>query len=110
MKTLVHKIKEISGDQKEELNGYTISKVNQNIFTVSKFGEVLFEGNQVLVASYVSKNRQDTLNSFSQNEIEALAEITGKDKKSILLDIEDSRVTTELYRERLVSGDKRKCI
>lgn len=110
MKTLVHKIKEISSDQKEELNGYTISKVNQNIFTVSKFGEVLFEGNQVLVASYVSKNRQDTLNSFSQNEIEALVEITGKDKKSILLDIEDSRVTTELYRERLVPGDKRKCI
>ncbi len=44
MKTYIHQIKSIPISQKEEINGYTISKGNQNIFTVSKFGEVLFKG------------------------------------------------------------------
>lgn len=101
MKTLVHQIKEISNNQKEEINGYTIFKRNQNICTVSKFGEVMFEGTLIEVSEYITKNRQDTLNSFSQNEIETLAEAMGKDKRTILFDIEDSRVTAELYRERL---------
>lgn len=101
MKTYIDQIKSIPISQKEEINGYTISKGNQNIFTVSKFGEVLFKGNQIDVAHYISKNRKDTLNSFTQNEIEILVEVIGKDKRAILFDIEDSRVTTELYRERL---------
>lgn len=101
MKTFIHQIKEIPINQKEEINGYTISKGNQNTCTVSKFGEVLFKGNQIDVAHYISKNRKDTLNSFTQNEIETLVEVMGKDKRAILFDIEDSRVTTELYRERL---------
>lgn len=104
MKALIQQIKKISFNQKEEINGYTISKRDQKVCTVSKFGEVLFEGNQIEAAEYISKNRQDTLNSFSQNEIESLVEVMGKDKRTILFDIEDSRVTTELYRERLAQG------
>ncbi|QRV11427.1 hypothetical protein JR311_19655 (plasmid) [Bacillus velezensis] len=60
MKSLIDQIKEISINKNEEINGYTISKRNRNICTVSKFGEVLFEGNQVEVAQYLSKDRHDT--------------------------------------------------
>ncbi|MGG3102044.1 hypothetical protein ABEP12_01950 [Bacillus velezensis] len=101
MKSLIDQIREISINKKEELEGYTIFKRNQNFCAVSKFEEVLFEGNQVEVAQYISKDRHDTLNSFSQNEIETLVEATGKDKRTILFDIEDSRVSTKIYRARL---------
>ncbi|MCY7959527.1 hypothetical protein MOC47_08400 [Bacillus spizizenii] len=103
MKTIINQIKEIKElNENKECNGYTVSRKNENIYTVSKFGVVLFEGNQIKVAEYISKNRNETLNSFSQSEIDKLVEITGKDKRTILLDIEDSRVTTELYRTKLV--------
>ncbi|URJ76328.1 hypothetical protein MF621_004034 (plasmid) [Bacillus velezensis] len=101
MKSLINQIKEISVNKSEELNGYIISKRNKNICRVSKFDEVLFEGNQVEVAQYLSKDRNDTLNSFSQSEIEVLVKATGRDKRTILLDIEDSRISAEIYRARL---------